>query len=108
MTNAAISRNDDENKEVYSHAPFHFHSAGVSAGQATHNLSLVKPGQIFVISIGGGHGYTGLVELVRGGKLTTIEGNINTGGSCEGVGVFRRDSRRIADLNIGFVDSSSI
>lgn len=66
--------------------------------------SLVQPGMIFIISTGGGHGHTGLVEEVRGVALTTIEGNTNEGGSREGIGVFRRTSRRIADITRGFID----
>jgi hypothetical protein len=65
---------------------------------------LVKPGQIFVISVGGGSGHTGLVEDVSGGKLVTIEGNTNDGGSHEGIGVFRRDQRKINSINRGFID----
>jgi hypothetical protein len=78
----------------------------ILADQATDNPVFVKPGQIFVISTGGGQGHTGLVELVKGGKLTTIEGNTNNGGSREGVGVFRRDSRKITQINEGFIDYS--
>jgi hypothetical protein len=48
----------------------------------------VHPGHIFVIDTGGGHGHLGLVVEVVGGKLITIEGNTNDGGSREGVGVF--------------------
>jgi hypothetical protein len=38
---------------------------------------------------------------VAGGKLITIEGNTNDGGSREGVGVFLRESRKIAQINKG-------
>ena len=41
---------------------------------------------------------------VDGGRLTTIEGNTNDGGSREGVGVFRRSERKIASINKGFLD----
>lgn len=66
--------------------------------------SLVLPGQIFVFSTGGGFGHTGIVENVSGGILTTIEGNTNEGGSREGTGVFRRNARKIKDINRGFIE----
>ena len=70
------------------------------------NPALVKPGQIFILATGGGHGHTGVVEEVTAGKLVTIEGNTNPGGSPEGIGVFRRSSRKIVDINRGFIDYS--
>jgi len=76
----------------------------VMAARAVQNPVLVQPGQIFVIDTGGGAGHTGLVLEVIGGKLVTIEGNTNDGGSREGVGVFRRESRKIAQINKGFID----
>ena len=51
-------------------------------------------------------GHTGLIEAVAGGKLTTIEGNTNDTGSREGIGVFRRQKRRIGEMNLGFVEYS--
>jgi len=80
----------------------------VSAAKVVVDPSLVRPGQIFVIDVGdpGGAGHTGFVEEVAAGKLVTIEGNTNDGGSAEGIGVFRRNSRRIADINVGFIDYS--
>ncbi len=65
--------------------------------------SLINPGQIFIMSYGGGLGHTGIVEKVSGGFLTTIEGNTNDGGSREGIGVFRRTGRKIKDINKGFL-----
>ena len=62
---------------------------------------------VFVLSTGGGHGHVGFIESVQGVVLTTIEGNTNDGGSREGVGVFRRNGRRINGINQGFVDYSS-
>jgi hypothetical protein len=76
----------------------------LSADECQAEPSLVQPGMIFIITTGGGHGHTGLVEQVRGVVLTTIEGNTNEGGSREGIGVFRRTSRRISDMNRGFID----
>jgi hypothetical protein len=65
---------------------------------------LVLPGQIFIISTGGGHGHTGFIEKIEGGLLTTIEGNTNNNGSREGVGVFRRKARTINSINEGFLE----
>lgn len=77
--------------------------------RAKNNPALIKPGHIFVIDTGpaGGAGHTGLVERVIGGKLVTIEGNTNEGGSRDGVGVFRRTQRTIASINKGFIDYGS-
>ena len=75
----------------------------ILAADAVNNPGLVKPGQIFVMSFGGGLGHTGLVEAVNGGFITVIEGNTNDGGSREGIGVFRR-SRKIASVNKGFIE----
>ena len=36
--------------------------------------------------------------------LNTLEGNTNEGGSREGVGVFRRNGRKIVTINRGFID----
>ena len=78
----------------------------IPAADALARPSLVAPGQIFVLSTGGGLGHVGLVESVDGGVLTTIEGNTNDGGSREGIGVFRRtgpNGRKIASINRGFL-----
>jgi hypothetical protein len=66
----------------------------------------VRPGFVFIMDFGGGAGHTGLVESVAGGRLITIEGNTNDGGSREGVGVFRRTERKIGSINKGFIDYS--
>src|SRR6266536_5116811 len=76
----------------------------LSADECQAEPSLVQPGMIFIITTGGGHGHSGLLEEVRGMALTTIEGNTNEGGSREGIGVFRRTSRRISDMNRGCID----
>ncbi|MES2731549.1 MAG: peptidoglycan-binding protein [Bacteroidota bacterium] len=78
--------------------------ARITAARARNNPALVKPGQLFCINRGSGLGHTGLVEQVLGGKLVTIEGNTNEGGSGEGIGVFRRSMRKVADIDIGFID----
>jgi hypothetical protein len=51
-----------------------------------------------------GTGHTGLVERVLGGRLVTIEGNTNGGGSREGIGVFRRNRRTVWSINRGFIN----
>jgi hypothetical protein len=63
----------------------------------------VEPGMVFYIDTGGGTGHTGFVTTVIGGRLTTIEGNTNEGGSREGIGVFTRTQRRIDSINVGFI-----
>ena len=80
----------------------------ITNARAIANPALIKPGHIFVISLGGGLGHSALVERVSGGKLVTIEGNTNDGGSREGIGVFRRSMRTISSINKGFVDYSAL
>ena len=48
--------------------------------------------------------HVGLVVGVSGSYVITVEGNTNSDGSAEGDGVFRRSSRRIADLYFGVPD----
>jgi hypothetical protein len=76
----------------------------ITATQAMETPGLVQGGLVFFMSTGQGTGHVGFVESVAGGKLVTIEGNTNDGGSREGVGVFRRDKRKIGDVNLGFLD----
>jgi peptidoglycan hydrolase-like protein with peptidoglycan-binding domain len=78
----------------------------IATAEASETPAVVQPGVVFVISTGGGNGHVGLVERVDGVVLTTIEGNTNEGGSREGIGVFRRSGRRLAQINRGFVDYS--
>ncbi|MFL6203633.1 MAG: peptidoglycan-binding protein [Thermoanaerobaculia bacterium] len=82
----------------------------ITVARAKNNPALVKPGHIFVIDTppAGGAGHSGFVERVIGGKLVTIEGNTNLGGSREGIGVFRREQRTIASINKGFIDYGSV
>jgi hypothetical protein len=69
----------------------------------------VKPGMIFMIDTGGGHGHAGLVCQAAGDHLITIEGNTNPGGSSEGYGVFRRDARPISmGRLLGYLDFCDI
>ncbi len=69
------------------------------------SAATVKPGMIFMIDTGGGHGHAGLVAGISGDYLVTIEGNTNPGGSAEGYGVFRREARPIAmGRLLGYLD----
>ena len=79
----------------------------ISNSQAVANPSLIKPGALFIISHGSGLGHSGIVIETEHGRLVTIEGNTNGGGSREGIGVFKRTSRKIVDINKGFIDYSS-
>ncbi|WP_370154506.1 peptidoglycan-binding protein [Ferrovibrio sp.] len=76
----------------------------IAAADAIAAPGLVRPGQLFLLSTGGGTGHIGFVEAVANGKLVTIEGNSNDGGAREGIGVFRRDQRRIGQISLGFID----
>jgi len=78
----------------------------LAADDATADPSRIHPGMIFVLDTGSGSGHTGLVEAIDGGRLITLEGNTNDGGSREGVGVFRRNGRKIISINRGFIDYS--
>ncbi len=65
--------------------------------------SLVVPGTLFLLRTSASTGHTGIIESVRGNQLTTIEGNTNGGGSREGIGVFRRTTRTIGQISLGFI-----
>ncbi|SAL31823.1 Putative peptidoglycan binding domain protein [Caballeronia cordobensis] len=80
----------------------------ITRQQALDNRNLIQPGLIFILDFGGGMGHTGIVESVLpGGALQTIEGNTNTDGSRNGVGVFRLQRRKPSDTVLtGFVDYS--
>jgi len=80
----------------------------VTKAKAEQNPALVKPGHIFTIDTGGGQGHAGFVLQVTDGKLITVEGNTNDNGSREGIGVFRRQSRKIVSINKGFVDYNGL
>jgi len=77
-----------------------------TTARALANLALVQPGLIFVMDHGGGFGHTGFVERVDGGMLTTLEGNTDASRTREGGGVYRL-TRKIADVNKGFIDYSA-
>lgn len=78
----------------------------IAREDALADLSLLKPGQIFICDYGHGLGHTGIVERVLpDGRLVTVEGNTNDGGSRTGLGVFRLQRRKVTDKPIkGFVD----
>ncbi len=76
----------------------------IATSEAVHHTGLVKPGLIFLLKVGSISGHMGLIEKVEGERLTTIEGNTNTDGSREGIGVFRRTGRTIAGISLGFLD----
>jgi hypothetical protein len=79
----------------------------ISRIQATADPYLIKPGALFIIDYGSGLGHTGIVTENNHGRLVTIEGNTNAGGDSNGIGVFKRYSRKISDINRGFIDYSS-
>jgi len=76
----------------------------VTNAKAVADPGLVKPGSLFIIDLGQGLGHSGMVIEVANGRLVTIEGNTDDNGSRNGVGVFRRDARKIAKINKGFID----
>jgi hypothetical protein len=71
--------------------------------QAVDNPALIRPGSIFIKDHGRGMGHTGIVEKVENGFIRTIEGNSNTNGSSNGIGVFRLDFRKINTIEKGFI-----
>jgi len=80
-------------------------AAKIKAKDARDNPNLVKPGNVFIIDHGGGHGHTGIVKRVEGGRLITIEGNSNPNGSSNGIGVFELDIRKVSLPSLkGFLD----
>ncbi len=79
----------------------------VTHTRAADDPSLVKPGSLFIIDLGRGMGHSGLVMEVKNGRLVTIEGNTNDNGSRNGIGVFKRDARKISSINKGFIDYSA-
>ena len=78
-----------------------------TTARALADLELVQPGLIFIVDHGGGFGHTGFVERVDGGILTTLEGNTDASRTREGGGVYRL-TRKIADVNKGFIDYSAL
>ncbi|HSS49820.1 MAG TPA: CHAP domain-containing protein, partial [Thermoanaerobaculia bacterium] len=79
----------------------------VTHSKAVADPGLVKPGSLFIIDLGQGLGHSGMVIEVANGRLVTIKGNTNDNGSRNGIGVFKRDSRKIASISKGFIDYSA-
>jgi hypothetical protein len=73
---------------------------------AVENPAIIEPGVLFAMDFGGGVGHIGFVAEIAGAQLTTVEGNTGPDGTREGVGVFRRTERRVANVNLGFIDYS--
>ena len=67
----------------------------VSAEQAREQPALVTAGMVFIMKFSATTGHTGFVEAREAGRLVTIEGNSNDGGSREGTGVFRLTRRTL-------------
>jgi CHAP domain/Putative peptidoglycan binding domain len=78
----------------------------ITSTRAVSDPGLVKPGSLFILDLGGGLGHSGMVVETVGGRLVTIEGNTNDNGSRNGIGVFRREARKINQINKGFIDYS--
>ncbi|TGE27757.1 CHAP domain-containing protein [Hymenobacter metallicola] len=80
----------------------------ITAAMARQDPAVVRPGQIFIIRTArpgtANAGHTGIVLEVNGGKLVTIEGNTNAGGSDNGGGVYRQTQRKVNGINVGFID----
>jgi hypothetical protein len=80
----------------------------ITPREANEKYSLVQPGQIFCLDYGSFRGHAGIIESIQDGKMLTIEGNTNIGGSREGIGVFRRHTRHIEQVDLGFIDYSAV
>jgi hypothetical protein len=88
----------------------HWNKAGRSAAatriacaDAVADPSRVTPGCLFIMDFGGGMGHSGIVVSVADGRLVTIEGNTNDNGSRNGIGVFERSARKLAQINKGYI-----
>ena len=77
----------------------------LSRAAAIADPRMVKPGMVFILDHGGGHGHTGFVKSQLGGALRTIEGNSNANGGTDGVGVFDLTRRTVMEAGLkGFLD----
>lgn len=91
----------------------HWHRAGnvgarrIKRAIALQDPSALTPGMIFIMDHGGGLGHTGIVAGINGGFLSTIEGNTDASKTREGGGVYRL-TRKIGDINLGYVDYSTL
>jgi hypothetical protein len=77
----------------------------VEASAAVAQPALVKSGMVFIMQFSATTGHTGFVEDRDGGRLVTIEGNSNDGGSRDGTGVFRLGRRTLGSPQmLGFFE----
>lgn len=74
----------------------------MTRAEALANPERIPRGACFFIDTGGGYGHAGFVIGMENGRLDTIEGNTNDGGSREGIGVFRRNARSVRSISLGF------
>lgn len=83
-----------------------FHPGRIIAKQdVISGAAQLRPGHVFIQDHGGGFGHTGIVKSWQGGGLVTVEGNTNTQGGRQGVGVFELTRRSITDDQlIGYID----
>ena len=76
----------------------------ITKQMAVADPTLVVPGSVFILDFGGGTGHTGFVEASVGGTLQTIEGNSNSDGSNNGIGVVRLNRRNVMSQSLkGFI-----
>lgn len=76
----------------------------ISKSKAIQNPSLVVPGSVFILDYGNGFGHTGIVRSSSNGALRTVEGNTNTDGSSNGIGVFQLNQRSVMNARLkGFI-----
>lgn len=75
----------------------------IAAKEARAQPSLLSSGMIFIMDFGEGKGHTGFVQGLADGRLATIEGNSNDGGSRDGLGVFALTRRTLGTVNTGFI-----
>ncbi|HEX8626321.1 MAG TPA: CHAP domain-containing protein [Allosphingosinicella sp.] len=77
----------------------------ITRAAAIANPSLVRPGQVFILDHGRGLGHTGFVRQSFSGPFRTIEGNSNSIGGRNGLGVFELNRRKLSDRTLrGFID----
>jgi hypothetical protein len=77
--------------------------AHLLTADALDDPSRLAAGAVFILRSSDTQGHTGFVQGWRGGRLLTLEGNSNKGGSREGIGVFELDRRSLASITEGFL-----
>jgi hypothetical protein len=76
----------------------------ITKSKAVANPDLIVPGSVFILDYGNGMGHTGIVKSSVNGALRTIEGNTNTDGSSNGIGVFELNHRSVMNARLkGFI-----